>query len=106
MITVEPMIHCFGASPDLFAFTCESWTDPMSVAYEFFLVVGIFLYVLLIFGIGSSISIEISEYRVLCLKAVKQVMLCFGVVVLAIFTFAFAITAMTREVANLSSNEP
>ena len=29
-------------------------------------------YVLLIFGIGSSISIEISEYRVLCLKAVKQ----------------------------------
>ena len=29
-------------------------------------------YVLLIFGIGSNISITLSEYRVLCLRAGKQ----------------------------------
>ena len=31
-------------------------------------------YVILIFGIGSSISIQFSEYRVLCLHAIKQVL--------------------------------
>eukprot|EP00913_Durusdinium_trenchii_P010603 g9947.t1 len=97
MLTVEPMVHCFGSSEALLEFQCEQYTDILSLAYEFFLVMGIILYVVLIFGIGSSISIQISEYRVLCLRAVKQVMLCFGVITLAIFTFGFAITAMTRE---------
>ncbi|CAK9064043.1 unnamed protein product [Durusdinium trenchii] len=105
MLTVEPMVHCFGSSEALLEFQCEQYTDILSLAYEFFLVMGIILYVVLIFGIGSSISIQISEYRVLCLRAVKQVMLCFGVITLAIFTFGFAITAMTREVGNLSSPE-
>ncbi|CAK9038308.1 Retrovirus-related Pol polyprotein from transposon TNT 1-94 [Durusdinium trenchii] len=97
MMVVEPMIHCFGTSENFAEFQCENWTDDMSLAYEVFLVIGIFLYVFLIFGIGSSISIEISEYRVLCMSAVKQVALCLGVVTLAIFTFGFVITAMTRE---------
>eukprot|EP00913_Durusdinium_trenchii_P000786 g734.t1 len=105
MMVVEPMIHCFGTSENFAEFQCENWTDDMSLAYEVFLVIGIFLYVFLIFGIGSSISIEISEYRVLCMSAVKQVALCLGVVTLAIFTFGFVITAMTREIGNLSSNE-
>lgn len=105
MMMAEPMIHCFGSTDAYLAFTCENYTDGLSLMYEVFLVGGIFLYVILIFGIGSSISIEISEYRVLCMSAVKQVMLCFGVVTLAIFTFGFSVTAMTREVANLSCEE-
>lgn len=36
---------------------------------------------------------KLSEYRVLCLHAIEQVLLCFGVVLLAIFTFSFAISA-------------
>eukprot|EP00913_Durusdinium_trenchii_P010676 g10016.t1 len=98
MLTAEPLLHCFGYEADvLIAFTCGAWTDELSFVYQFFSIMGIFLYVALIFGIGSSISIQISEYRVLCLRAVKQVMLCFGVVALAILTFALSINAMTRE---------
>lgn len=103
MLTAEPLLHCFGYEADvLIAFTCGAWTDELSFVYQFFSIMGIFLYVALIFGIGSSISIQISEYRVLCLRAVKQVMLCFGVVALAILTFALSINAMTREVRNIS----
>ena len=45
----------------------------------------------------GSISIQFSEYRVLVLHAIEQVLLCFGVVGLAILTFAFAVSGMTRE---------
>jgi len=74
----------------------------MSLLYEIFVVLGLFLYVILIVEVGS-ISIKFSEYRVLCLHAMEQVLLCFGVVALTIFTFAFAISGMPREVAHLSN---
>lgn len=37
--------------------------------------VGIFFYTLLVLEL-ASVSIELSEYRVLCLNAVKQVLIC------------------------------
>ncbi|CAK9021335.1 Retrovirus-related Pol polyprotein from transposon TNT 1-94 [Durusdinium trenchii] len=105
MLTVEPLLHCFGKTEGWISFTCDAWTDHMHLVHEICLVLGIFLYVLLIFGIGSNISITLSEYRVLCLRAGKQVMLCMSVVTLVIFTFGFCITAMTREVAIVGTHE-
>ena len=102
MLTVEPMLHCLGQGEETIAFRCEEWTDTMSLLYEIFVVLGLFLYVILIVEVGS-ISIKFSEYRVLCLHAMEQVLLCFGVVALTIFTFAFAISGMPREVAHLSN---
>ncbi|CAL1127418.1 unnamed protein product [Cladocopium goreaui] len=53
----------------------------------------------------GSISIKLSEFRVLCLRAIEQIVLCFGVVFLVIFSFAFAINGMTREVEAVTSEE-
>lgn len=105
MLTVEPMVHCLGQSEPqgVVSFRCEQWTDEMSLLYEIFVVLGLFLYVVLIVELGS-ISIKFSEYRVLCLHAMEQVLLCFGVVFLTILTFAFAISGMPREVGHLSNS--
>lgn len=102
MLTVEPMLHCLGQSEETISFRCEAWTDTMSLLYEIFVVMGLFLYVTLIVEVGS-ISIKFSEYRVLCLHAMEQALLCFGVVALTIFTFAFAISGMPHEVQHLSN---
>ena len=106
MLMVEPLVHCLGSTEDMIGFTCEAWTDGMSLTYAVCLVAGIFLYSILVLEIGN-ISIELSEYRVLCLHAFKQVMLCIAVVSITIFTFSFAITGMilTREATNLSGEE-
>ncbi|CAK9101772.1 Retrovirus-related Pol polyprotein from transposon TNT 1-94 [Durusdinium trenchii] len=80
----------------VFSFRCDGWTDQMSLLYEIFVIIAVFLYVILIVEVGS-VSIKLSEYRVLCLHAIEQVLLCFGVVLLTILTFAFAISGMTRE---------
>lgn len=63
---------------------------------EIFIVIGVFLYVILIVEVGS-ISVRLSEYRVLCLHAVEQVLLCFAVITIVILAFAFAISGMPRE---------
>eukprot|EP00913_Durusdinium_trenchii_P025168 g23627.t1 len=97
LLMVEPLLHCLGTSEAMLDLTCT--------VYEVFSVFGVFLYVLLLLEVGS-VSIELSEYRVLCVHAVKQVMLCFGVVFITILTFAFAIGAMPHEVANLSTHDP
>lgn len=76
----------------------------MSLLYEIFVIIGVFLYVALIMELGS-ISIKLSEFRVLCLRAIEQIVLCFGVVFLVIFSFAFAINGMTREVEAVTSEE-
>ena len=78
MVFMEPMINCL-ASDEILEFQCAAYSETMAFAYEFCVVLGIFFYTLLVLEVGS-ISIEISEYRVLCLSAVKQVMLCIGVV--------------------------
>lgn len=112
MMTVEPMFHCMGKPEEhpeheglgLIQYRCEEWTDEMSLLYEIFVILGVFLYVILILEVGS-ISVKLSEYRVLCLHAIEQVLLCFGVVLLAIFTFSFAISGMTREVHAISNRE-
>lgn len=106
MIMAEPMIHCLGSTQDIVDFSCEAWTDEMSFAYAVFLVAGIFLYTILVLDIGN-ISIELCEYRVLCLHALKQVMLCIGAISITTFIFSFAITAMvlTHEGANLMGHE-
>lgn len=111
MMTVEPMFHCLADSSDedsgyggAVQFYCDAWTDEMSLAYEIFIVIGVFLYVILIVEVGS-ISVRLSEYRVLCLHAVEQVLLCFAVITVVILAFAFAISGMPREVSSVSRNE-
>ena len=74
-------------------------THPLDVFLNFqeiFIVIGVFLYVILIVEVGS-ISVRLSEYRVLCLHAVEQVLLCFAVITVVILAFAFAISGMPRE---------
>ena len=88
MVFLEPMINCLAAD-EILEFQCAAYTETMAFGYELCVVLGIFLYTLLVLEalfftcVGNvqvgSISIEISEYRVLCLSAVKQVMLCIGV---------------------------
>ncbi|CAK9102503.1 Retrovirus-related Pol polyprotein from transposon TNT 1-94 [Durusdinium trenchii] len=104
MATVEPMFHCLGHSEAVIEFRCDKWTDTMSLLYEIFVIIGVFLYVILMVEVGS-ISVRISEYRVLCLHAIEQVLLCFGVVLLTILTFSFAVSGMTREVQAISNTE-
>lgn len=58
---------------------------------------GIFLYLLLVLELGH-VSIELSQFRVLCGSAAKQILLCLGVVSVVIFSFALAITALTFTV--------
>ncbi|CAK9034042.1 unnamed protein product [Durusdinium trenchii] len=104
MLTVEPMVRCLGADNQLLRFTCETWTEGMSFAYETFIVVGIFFYTLLVLEL-ASVSIELSEYRVLCLNAVKQVLICVGAVFITVCAFTFAIVAADHELARLSAHE-
>eukprot|EP00913_Durusdinium_trenchii_P025712 g24128.t2 len=101
MNTVEPIMHCIAAQEG-HILRCPAWTDEMSLLYEIFVIIAVFLYVILIVEVGS-VSIKLSEYRVLCLHAIEQVLLCFGVVLLTILTFAFAISGMTREMMHLTS---
>lgn len=65
-------------------------------AQEIFNILGLFIYIMLIVEVGS-ISVRLSEYRVLCLHAMEQVMLCLAVVLVTIVGFASAISGMTRE---------
>lgn len=102
MMTVEPLFHCMGQG--IATFECNAWTDTMSLTYEVLVTIGVFLYVMLIVEVGS-ISIKLSEYRVLCIHAVEQILLCLGVVFLVILTFAFAISGMDREVQAITGTE-
>jgi len=104
MLLVEPMFHCMGSKGETFVFQCTAWTDSMSLAYEILVTIGVFLYVMLIMEVGS-ISIKLSEYRVLCVHAIEQILLSLGVVFLVILTFAFAISGMDREVQAMSGTE-
>eukprot|EP00435_Cladocopium_sp_Y103_P008437 s1267_g2.t1 len=78
------------------AYTCDSWDDGMSLAYELLVVLGIFLYAIIVADI-ANISIELCEFKVLCTHALKQVVLCIGAVTCISIIFAFAISSMTRE---------
>eukprot|EP00435_Cladocopium_sp_Y103_P003451 s1476_g1.t1 len=105
MMMVEPLFICLAKSEESFIqFECRNYTDLMCLFYEIFVIIGVFLYIALIMELGS-ISIKLSEYRVLCLRAIEQIVLCFGVVFLVIFSFAFAINGMTREVEHVTSEE-
>jgi len=104
MMTVEPMFHCIASASEGIAFNCAAWTDGHSLAYEVFGVAGIFLYAIIVLDI-ANISITLCEYKVLCSHALKQVVLCIGVVSVMIFTFSFAIASMTREAKLLSGDE-
>eukprot|EP00438_Fugacium_kawagutii_P018862 Skav221108 [mRNA] locus=scaffold233:48017:51407:+ [translate_table: standard] len=98
MMTVEPLFHCLGG------YTCENWSDGMSLAYEIFAVLGIFLYAILVADI-ANISLELCEFKVLCTSAFKQVVICIGVVACILIVFSFAISSMTREAALLTGHE-
>ena len=65
---------------------------------------GIFLYLLLVLELGH-VSIELSQYRVLCMRAAKQILLCLGVISVVIFTFTMAITALTFTIPTPVSHE-
>jgi len=104
MMTVEPMFHCIGSGSEGIAFECEGFSDGHSLAYEICGVAGIFLYAIIVLDI-ANISITLCEYKVLCSHALKQVVLCIGVVSVMVFTFAFAIASMTREAALLSGDD-
>eukprot|EP00438_Fugacium_kawagutii_P032806 Skav211943 [mRNA] locus=scaffold1086:734087:740733:- [translate_table: standard] len=104
MMTVEPLFHCLGSSEDMISYTCDNWTDGMSLAYEIFAVLGIFLYAILVADI-ANISLELCEFKVLCTHAFNQVVLCIGVVACVLVIFGFAISSMTREAALLSGHE-
>ncbi|CAK8996090.1 Retrovirus-related Pol polyprotein from transposon TNT 1-94, partial [Durusdinium trenchii] len=103
MIVFEPMIRCLG-SEEVIAFKCTDLTGDILFAYEVFVIVGIFIYTILVLEVGS-ISIKLSEYRVLCLHAIEQVVLCVGAVFIAVCTFSFAMAAATHEVGQLSAHE-
>eukprot|EP00438_Fugacium_kawagutii_P018866 Skav221112 [mRNA] locus=scaffold233:81502:84844:+ [translate_table: standard] len=104
MITVEPLVHCMGAKEDMISYTCENWSDGMSLAYEIFSVLGIFLYAILVADI-ANISLELCEFKVLCTRAFKQVVICIGVVACVLIVFSFAISSMTREATLLTGHE-
>eukprot|EP00438_Fugacium_kawagutii_P006462 Skav206259 [mRNA] locus=scaffold265:1550:5469:- [translate_table: standard] len=74
MLATEPMIHCMGDANEIVQ-------------------ARIFLYLFLILELGH-VSVALSEYRVLCLRAIKQIVLCLGAVFVAVLVFAFGITAM------------
>eukprot|EP00913_Durusdinium_trenchii_P028248 g26482.t1 len=105
MMMAGPMIHCFGSTDAYLAFTCENYTDGLSLMYEVFLVGGIFLQLSEKLWDNRFHRREARRNGGIGYKLRLQVMLCFGVVTLAIFTFGFSVTAMTREVANLSCEE-
>eukprot|EP00435_Cladocopium_sp_Y103_P026044 s3195_g6.t1 len=103
MMTVEPLFHCLAAEEKI-SYTCGAWTDGMSLAYQMFTILGIFLYAIIVADI-ANISIELCEFKVLCSHAFKQVVLCLGVVTCILLVFAFAISSMTREAALLTGKE-
>jgi len=103
MMWVEPLFHCLGAEGKI-AYTCDAWDDGMSLAYELLVVLGIFLYAIIVADI-ANISIELCEFKVLCTHALKQVLLCIGAVTCISIIFAFAISSMTREATMLSNND-
>ena len=63
---------------------------------------GVFLYVFLVSEVGH-VSIELSEYRVLCQTAAKQILLCLGAVAILVLVFALAITGMLLELSHSST---
>ncbi|CAL1161538.1 unnamed protein product, partial [Cladocopium goreaui] len=103
MMAVEPLFHCLGMKGTI-SYTCEAWTDAMSLAYEMLVVLGIFLYAIIVADI-ANISIQLCEFKVLCSHAFKQVVLCLGAVTCVLTIFAFAISSMTREATLLTSKE-
>eukprot|EP00435_Cladocopium_sp_Y103_P060572 s983_g22.t1 len=103
MLALEPMIHCISAE-EILQFHCEAWTEPMSFAYGVLLVLGIFLYLVLVLELGH-VSIELSQYRVLCMRAAKQILLCLGVVSVVIISFTLAITALIYTVPQPGSRD-
>ena len=74
---------------------CESPNNTFS---------GIFLYLLLVLELGH-VSIELSQFRVLCVRAAKQILLCLGAVSVVIVSFALAITALIYTVPQPVSEE-
>ena len=60
---------------------------------------GVFLYVFLVSEVGH-VSIELSQYRVLCQAAAKQILLCLGAVAILVLVFALAITCMLLELSH------
>ena len=60
---------------------------------------GVFLYVFLVSEVGH-VSIELSQYRVLCQAAAKQILLCLGAVAILVLVFALAITGMLLELSH------
>lgn len=76
---------------------CVAVTPAMEIAYEVLSSFGVFLFSLLVLDL-ATVSIKMSEYKVLCARAVGQVFLCLGAVIACIFIFTFAIAAMSREV--------
>lgn len=103
MMTVEPLFHCLVAQETI-SYTCEAWTDGMSLAYQMFTILGIILYAIIVADI-ANISIQLCEFKVLCSHAFMQVVLCLGVVTCVLLVFAFAISSMTREAALLTGKE-
>eukprot|EP00438_Fugacium_kawagutii_P006054 Skav218237 [mRNA] locus=scaffold4566:182185:185298:+ [translate_table: standard] len=101
MMMVEPLFLCLQAAA---TYDCEKWTDEMSYAYQIFSALGIFLYAILVADV-ANISIELCRFKVLCSHALKQVVLCIGVVTCILFVFSFAIGSMTRDAALLSGRE-
>jgi len=98
MLGSEPIIHCID-SEQLLQFRCEAWTEGLQLAYAVFLVIGVFLYVFLVSEVGH-VSIELSQYRVLCQAAAKQILLCLGAVAILVLVFALAITGMLLELSH------
>jgi len=97
MLAVEPVRHCFGIEEDMIGLHCVAVTPAMEIAYEVLSSFGVFLFSLLVLDL-ATVSIKMSEYKVLCARAVGQVFLCLGAVIACIFIFTFAIAAMSREV--------
>eukprot|EP00439_Symbiodinium_sp_Y106_P042510 s3805_g5.t1 len=97
MLAVEPVCHCFGTEEDMIELHCVAVTPAMEIAYELLSSFGVFLFSLLVLDL-ATVSIKMSEYKVLCARAVGQVFLCLGAVIACIFIFTFAIAAMSREV--------
>ena len=98
MLLMEPVCHCFGVSQEhMIALTCEVYTLEMQQLYQILSVCGVFLFSMLVLDL-ATVSIKMSEYKVLCSRAIGQVLLCLGAVAACIVVFSFSIASMAREV--------
>ncbi|CAE7385153.1 unnamed protein product [Symbiodinium natans] len=70
-VSLALTVNLFGMLLDMIALKCEAYTPEMEIVYEILSVCGVFLFSLLVLDL-ATVSIKMSEYKVLCSRALGQ----------------------------------